>query len=55
MQRSIDRSEDVFAEYTVCVISVAVIMVVVKQCLFSYKCSLCRALQQKEYIAFLTL
>ena len=34
MQRSIDRSEDVYVEYPVCVISVAVLVAVVKRCLF---------------------
>ena len=29
-QRSIDRSEDVYVEYSVCVISVAVLVAVVK-------------------------
>ena len=33
-QRSVDRSEDVFAEYPVCVISVAVLVAVVKRRLF---------------------
>jgi len=44
MQRSIDRSEDVFVEYPVCVIYVAVL----KRHLFLSV--LCCALQQKEYI-----
>ena len=34
MQRSIDRHEDVIVEYTVCVISVAVLVAVVTRCLF---------------------
>ena len=33
-QRSIDRSEDVYVEYPVCVISVAVLVAAVKQRLF---------------------
>ena len=34
-QRLIDQSEDVFVEHPVCVISVAVLVAVVKQCLRS--------------------
>ena len=48
MQRSIDRSEDVYVEYPVCVISVSVLVAIAKRMLISF--SLCCALQQKEYI-----
>ena len=35
-QRSIDRSEDVYVEYPVCMISVAVLMAVVYQDIFLF-------------------
>ena len=43
MQKSIDRSEDVFVEYPVCVISVAVFVAVGLTAHISF--SLCRAWQ----------
>ena len=48
-QRSIDRSEDVYVEYPVCVISVAVLVAVVKQHLF--KSLLCFTIEE-VYFSF---
>ena len=48
-QRSINRSEDVYVEYPVCVISVAVLVAVVKQHLF--KSLLCFTIEE-VYFSF---